>query len=126
MTFIPEISLPYNAISMTFKRQFSPSDKLRCAKNSCNVHSNKLLDPSSPSDRVQNSRMVFILQRKPLFLSLCFPVPRDGLKLLLSYTMFNALITSTINRLRLLPLLFYYECIPDDLPKFLENLSRVD
>ncbi|CAA6663892.1 unnamed protein product [Spirodela intermedia] len=28
MTFIPEISLPYNAVSMTFKRQFSPSDKL--------------------------------------------------------------------------------------------------
>ncbi|XP_078441358.1 chloroplast outer envelope protein 37 isoform X2 [Wolffia australiana] len=29
MTFIPEIVLPYNAVSVTFKRQFGPSDKLR-------------------------------------------------------------------------------------------------
>ncbi|MQL95337.1 hypothetical protein Taro_028002 [Colocasia esculenta] len=28
MSFIPEISLPYNAVSLMFKRRFSPSDKL--------------------------------------------------------------------------------------------------
>lgn len=43
MSFTPSISLPSNALSVAFKRRYSPSDKLRYAISSfpltiCNQH----------------------------------------------------------------------------------------